>query len=52
MKEDPNLEKNLASEHPDICKSMLQRALDDAGGEIPELLVNYKDRFGCTPYAD
>ncbi len=52
VKEDPNLEKNLASEHPDVCKSMLQRALDDAGGEIPELLVNYKERFGCTPYAD
>ncbi len=50
--EDPNLEKNLAPEHPDVCKLMLQRAIDDAGGEIPQLLVNYKDRFGCTPYAD
>ena len=52
VKEDPHLEHNLAGEHPQVCRQMLQRAIDDAGGDIPELLQDYKDRFGCTPYAD
>jgi len=52
VKQDPQLQKNLASKHPRICRRMLQWAIDDAGGEIPELLVAYKERFGCTPYAD
>jgi len=50
--EDPYLEHNVAKEHPEVCRRMLQRAIDDAGGEIPDMLEAYKERFGCTPYAD
>jgi arylsulfatase A-like enzyme len=52
VKEDPELRKDLAARHPKVCKRMLQWALDDAGGTIPDILVRYKPRFGCTPYAD
>lgn len=49
-KDDPNLERSLAADHPDVCKMMLQRAIDDAGGAIPDSFREYKTKPGCTPY--
>jgi len=48
--DDPNLERNLAAEHPDVCERMLRRAVDDAGGSIPEAFAAYRTQPGCTPY--
>lgn len=50
--DDPNLQLNLAAECPDICRRMLDRAIEDAGGEIPLEFANYRTKPGCTPYLD
>ncbi len=47
LKDDPELTINLAKEHPDICKHMLEMAHEDAKGEIPEYLKGYLDRPGA-----
>ncbi len=49
LKKDPKLEKNIAKEHPDICEEMKNRAIADAGGEIPEDLRKLRGKPGCTP---
>jgi len=50
VKEDPDLQHSVAADHPDVCKALLQHAIDDAGGEIPAAFDAYHDRPGCTPY--
>ncbi|NPV09923.1 MAG: sulfatase [Anaerolineae bacterium] len=52
LAEDPDLQTNLAPEYPDVVRAMRQRMLADAGGEIPELLQDFKVELGCTPYVD
>jgi len=47
---DPLLETDLAAEHPDVCRSMLRHAVDDAGGTIPGAFKEYAAKPGCTPY--
>ena len=34
--DDPDLLDNVADEHPDVCKSMLELAVQEAGGQFPE----------------
>ncbi len=50
INDDPQLEKNLAAEHPDEVKRLIGLAVEDAGGEIPEHFNAFKNRPGCTPY--
>ncbi len=47
---DPHLENNLSEAHPDVCREMLNLAIDDAGGSIPEAFAQYQAKPGCTPY--
>ena len=47
LKDYPTLTVNLAEEHPDICKQMLDLAHEDAKGDIPEYLKGYLDRPGA-----
>jgi arylsulfatase A-like enzyme len=49
-KDDPHLETNLAESRPEICTTMLARAVADAGGSIPEAFKDYATKPGCTPY--
>jgi len=49
LERDPKLKKNIAKEHPDICKRMKDLAIADAGGEIPQFLKELKGKPGCTP---
>lgn len=50
VQDDPHLERNVAAEHPEICEELLRRAVEDAGGSIPEAFKGYHDKPGCTPY--
>lgn len=50
LDKDPSLETNVAEAHPDVCKEMLARAVEDAGGSIPESFKDYIGKPGCTPY--
>lgn len=55
LKEDPKLVNNVAEEHPGVCDEMLSLAIQDAGGEIPEILNKYKEKallfnFANEPY--
>lgn len=47
---DPMLEMNLAEAHRDVCREMLARAVEDAGGTIPVAFRDYIGKPGCTPY--
>jgi arylsulfatase A-like enzyme len=47
--EDPQLERNLAQENEKQCRAMLERAVADAGGSVPEAFRSYVSRPGCTP---
>jgi len=46
---DPQLSKDLAADHPDICARMAELAVADAGEPIPEWLLAMRNRPGCTP---
>ena len=52
LQEDPDLERSLAEEKPDVCRELLALAVDDAGGSIPEEFSRYHDKPGCTPSED
>lgn len=51
LSDDPDLDNNIADENPDIVERMQARAIEDAGGEIPELLRELAGMNvpGCTP---
>jgi hypothetical protein len=49
-REDPQLLHNLADTNPEVCQRMLQRAADDAGGDIPEYFKDFAVQPGCTPF--
>jgi arylsulfatase A-like enzyme len=44
LKDDPYLQNNLAGKHPEVCRKMLDYAVADAGGKIPD----YFDKFRAT----
>ena len=48
--EDPLLERNLVDENPGEVERLIGRAVDDAGGAIPDYFSEFKSRPGCTPY--
>jgi len=50
VQQDPNLEHDLAEQHPEVCEELRQMAVEDAGGEIPEAFAQYRDKPGCTPF--
>ena len=50
VQNDPNLENDLSKEYPEVCKRMLDLAIKDAGGKIPEAFAKYETMPGCTPY--
>ena len=52
VREDARLERNLSEDFPDICEELLGLAIDDAGGQIPELLDDYRGRTWCVPFED
>ena len=52
VREDPNLERSLASERPEVCRALRGLAVEDAGGSIPEAFAGYHDKPGCTPFED
>ena len=47
LKEDPNLDHNLASERKSVCKELAELALDDIGGldKFPKNLAKFKTRW-------
>ena len=47
LEEDPKLTVNLAEQHSDVCKQMLRLAHEDANGEIPEYLKDYRYKHGA-----
>jgi arylsulfatase A-like enzyme len=49
--DDPGLEKDIASDNPDIVARMHAWAVEDAGGEVPESLKEMAGMNipGCTP---
>ena len=50
VRSDENLENNLAADNPDIARQMLDLAVQDAGGSIPDAFKAYASKSGCTPY--
>ena len=48
-REDELLERNLASERPDVCERMQQAAVQDAGGDIPASFEEYRKQPWCSP---
>ncbi|UCH36271.1 MAG: sulfatase [Armatimonadota bacterium] len=46
---DPGLTRNVAGEHDDVCQSMADLAVADAGEPIPEWLLGMRNQPGCTP---
>jgi hypothetical protein len=50
VREDSDLEHNLAAQHPDMCEQLRGLAVEDAGGEIPEAFAEYLHKPGCTPF--
>ena len=50
VRDDPNLEHNLAGQYPEVCERLRSLAVADAGGAIPEAFAQYRDKPGCTPY--
>ena len=52
LTDDPKLINNLADDHPDICKEMLDLAIKDAGGEIPEVVHRYRDKTKVHNFAE
>ncbi len=56
LTKDPNLLRDVASQHPDVCRMMHARVVADAGGEIPVEMEEYRERFqhqlNCTPYVN
>ena len=49
---DPDLEHSVAEENPKVCAEMLDLAVQDAGGSIPEEFSVYHNKPGCTPFED
>jgi arylsulfatase A-like enzyme len=49
VKADPQLKKNVAADHPKICKRMAELAVADAGEPIPDWLLRMRNQPGCTP---
>lgn len=50
VRNDRNLEHNLAAQKPELCESLRQCAVQDAGGKIPETFADYRAKPGCTPF--
>ncbi len=50
LEDDPDLLNNLAADHPDVVAELLQKAIDDAGGSIPDYFEEFRGHPGCTPY--
>ncbi len=48
--DDPKLERDLAGSQREVCEMMRQRAVDDAGGSIPDSFAEFSTRPGCTPF--
>jgi arylsulfatase A-like enzyme len=51
LKADPKFERNLADRHPDICKELLELAVKDAGGKIPEHFSDLRDTPPCKLFS-
>ena len=45
VKEDPNLERNIAEECPEICRKLYRKIVDDAGGSLPKLELPPREAF-------
>lgn len=52
VRDDLNLEHNIAQRHPDVCEHLRLLAVEEAGGAVPEGFAQYLDRPGCTPLLD
>jgi arylsulfatase A-like enzyme len=52
VRDDPDLERSLAAERPDLCSELLGLAVQDAGGAVPDEFFTYLDRPGCKPWED
>ena len=48
---DRELTNNLADQNTAICEQMLARAVEDAGGQIPEHFADFETKPGCTPFS-
>lgn len=52
VREDRNLEHNLAAQCPEVCERLRALAVQDAGGSIPPEFANYRAKPGCTPFLE
>jgi arylsulfatase A-like enzyme len=50
--DDPDLVSSLAGERPDVCRELLDLAIQDAGGSVPDDFARYHGKPGCTPFED
>ncbi|MBM4438141.1 MAG: sulfatase [Actinobacteria bacterium] len=50
VQDDPRLERNLATQHPEVVRRLIGLAVHDAGGTIPAYFSEFKNKPGCTPY--
>jgi len=46
---DPELRRDIAAQHDDVCQRLANLAVADAGEPIPEWLLHMRNRPGCTP---
>jgi len=49
---DTSLENDVSGANAPVCEELRLRAVDDAGGAIPDAFADYHDRPGCTPFDD
>jgi len=50
LADDPKLERNVAAENPELCKELIELAVADAGGKMPEYFRVLRESPGCTPF--
>ena len=49
LRTDPALTRNVAAQHPEVTRQAVETFRDDAGGEFPEWLREWRRSPGCTP---
>ena len=52
LRADPDLTTNLADQQPETCRKLLEVAVRDAGGHVPDTFLALHGQPGCTPFED
>jgi arylsulfatase A-like enzyme len=51
LEDAPDLMNNVADQYPEVCDQMNNLAVQDAGGEIPEELLVFRDETPCKLFS-